>query len=427
MPISCSVKGCRWRHKLHLPRNVSLYMLPHNAPQELRCAWLKVCHGPRLTACSDHFVESDFAAQDPLGQFNGLRPLKQNVVPKLNVRMAKVEPPKEAEKTTSQCNDPNPSVSQEEPQIILQGFTVKNTEANHKEEEQKLTHHTCPDPLIRQNADSDIQIVSVQTLLREDTGKTEGKAGRVVLKEMKLARTNLKSALLEQISKKPVEKSSVDLDKLIQVENTTTVKRKRADEEPVEGERAVKRPNVRENSPEKLPDPSEISEDDDVIFLPPKIDIIDVDDESEGEHSSGKCNPISCQFISKVEAVLQKKSDLKKQLQTQKNQYAMLLKKEKKLRKNYQNILLLLDNVDNVLSETQKNIIFKTSEDIIWRLPEIKNALILRHLSEPLYTFLYNELKYPLPSLDSLQRWEEKFPASAEKIRKFAQDYEDLF
>lgn len=57
--LMCGVKNCRYRHHRRLPKNISLYMLPRDAPLEMKNSWRQVCKG-RLIACSEHFDEDDF-------------------------------------------------------------------------------------------------------------------------------------------------------------------------------------------------------------------------------------------------------------------------------------------------------------------------------------------------------------------------------
>lgn len=85
--FTCNVRGCNNRFYRRLPSNVSLYILPQDAPKNLKEAWKKVCSG-RLVACSEHFDKSDFiVAPDPrrhTGSPNGKtghiqrKPLKHN-------------------------------------------------------------------------------------------------------------------------------------------------------------------------------------------------------------------------------------------------------------------------------------------------------------------------------------------------------------
>ncbi|XP_055706029.1 uncharacterized protein LOC129803471 [Phlebotomus papatasi] len=179
-------------------------------------------------------------------------------------------------------------------------------------------------------------------------------------------------------------------------------------------------PNKKPQESSSVPD-----EDDDVIIMPQKIDVIDIDGDSDEEkqqkREDGKCDPNKCKLLRKLQHAEQKLTylqTLKEKLTTENK--ALKVTEEKRVHKH----TLVKDfviHLPKILSENQNNILFGNRQ-VVWQHSEIQDALVLRHLSPELYMYLREELTYPLPSVTALNSWEIHYPNESLSIKQYAME-----
>ncbi|GAB0097836.1 hypothetical protein DMENIID0001_135110 [Sergentomyia squamirostris] len=188
----------------------------------------------------------------------------------------------------------------------------------------------------------------------------------------------------------------------------------------------------KEPSPEQ-----ENDDDDDVIILPEKIDVIEVDGDSDTEttseteaqraqesSTSDGCDLQNCMHFQQLCEAQEKKRQLiltKKKLADQKAALDIIY--NKKLIK-YESSKAFLESIPNIMSKNQMDLFLGTKSKVVWHQKEIQDALVLKHLSEEFYLYLRDKLRYPLPSLTSLDKWEREYVLQARYIKEYAIDYQ---
>lgn len=178
--------------------------------------------------------------------------------------------------------------------------------------------------------------------------------------------------------------------------------------------------------PENPPNEQELQEDDDVIPLSQKIDIIDVDsapEDDEKMHATTNSCSGTCNLMEQIAKAKERKDFFKRYLQNLATEKKLCELNVAKITNRHESTKDFLGNISSILTQTQKDIFFGLKRKVVWQHDEIQSALMLRYLSKEMYLYLREELKYPLPSFTSLATWEKQFPLQAVGVQKCVEEF----
>lgn len=99
--------------------------------------------------------------------------------------------------------------------------------------------------------------------------------------------------------------------------------------------------------------------------------------------------------------------------------YEIIKKQNKELQEQIKSQQIKIDNLegqivkvnnslDSMFSKAQMDIILRNKKKVIWQTSDISRAFALRYLSRRCYNYVRSTLKFPLPHLNTLQKWAAK-------------------
>uniref|UniRef100_A0A1B0DE49 Uncharacterized protein n=1 Tax=Phlebotomus papatasi TaxID=29031 RepID=A0A1B0DE49_PHLPP len=121
------------------------------------------------------------------------------------------------------------------------------------------------------------------------------------------------------------------------------------------------------------------------------------------------------QLKGKAEILKKVKEHLQRQVTSLKstNEQLMKIKQEKE---NMENILL------ETFSQNELDLLLKRKSHVAWKRKEIEEAFLIQYLSKRCYKYLRTKKRYPLPSLQIIQKWTNQHGIQLEVLNNIESD-----